>query len=125
MSAPYHHLRDRGVAVVDRAFGETVKVVFVKDGKADPERPAIEVTAVLRTAAQVSPSMAGGRGQAWNAEIAAGSATLFVNRSRYPDLSLNKGDRVQAIQRPGLPWFDVARQDSRSHGRLIVHLSEG
>lgn len=125
MPAPYANLRDRGVAAVDRIFAETVKIVFVKDGSADPARPAVEVAAVLRTAAQVAPSIAGGRGQAWNAEIAAGSAVLHVSRSRYPELSLRKGDRVQAIQRPGLPWFDVSRQDARSHSRLIVHLSEG
>jgi hypothetical protein len=49
-------------------------------------------------------------------------AVLKVDRAAYPDLDIRDGDKVQAIERQGQPWFVVKSVDRRHHVRLIVHL---
>lgn len=117
MPARYHALRDRTVAAVDRVFAEPIRVIW-KDGRAP-----VEIEAVLRTAAQVAQSMAGGRGQAWNVEITGASALLYIDRARYPDIFPARGDEIKAPGR-GNAYFEVMRTDTRNRTRLICHLSE-
>ncbi|WP_338606863.1 hypothetical protein V6617_10130 [Pelagibacterium nitratireducens] len=117
MSARYHALRDRTVAAVDRVFAEPVRIIW-KDGRAP-----VDIEAVLRTAAQVAQSMAGGRGQAWNVEITGASALLYVDRARYPDILPARGDEIKVPAR-GDAYFEVMRTDTRNRTRLICHLSE-
>lgn len=124
MPAHYQSLRDRAVKAVDSVFAEAVDIVAVDSDRRATGAP-VTVTGVLRSAAQVAASMAGGRGQSWNIEVAAGSAMLSVDRARYPGLVVSPGDRVKAVSRPGEPWFEVARVDHHDLSRLIIHLSEG
>jgi hypothetical protein len=117
VSARYHTLRDRTVAAVDRVFAEPIRIIW-KD-----ERVPVDIEAVLRTAAQVAQSMAGGRGQAWNVEISGASGLLYIDRARYPDILPGRGDEIKAPAR-GDAYFEVLRTDTRNPTRLICHLAE-
>jgi hypothetical protein len=119
ISAPYHHLRDMAVAAVDSIFAEPIRIVPLGTSS------IVEIDAVLRTGAQVSQSVSGGRGQTWQTEVAGASATLHVDIVKYPDLKFSKGDVIRALSRPDEPWFEVARSDPRTASRQVVYLTEG
>lgn len=120
----FQQIRDRTVAAVDTVFAEPVKLSFLKDGVVDPERPAAEITAVLRVGGGKESSMAPGTSRAWRSKLAAGKAELHIDRSRYAGPALHSGDRVRALARRGQPWFEVLRVDDRGDTRLVLELGE-
>ncbi|MBN7778929.1 hypothetical protein JYP49_21925, partial [Nitratireductor aquimarinus] len=60
----------------------------------------------------------------WRTRISAQRGELHVDRIAYPDLVVNVGDRVQAAERSGKPWFEVLGVDDRHMTRLVVQLGE-
>jgi len=124
VAANFHELRDRVVAAVDKAFAEPVKLSFLKDGRVDPDRAAVEIEAVLRVGGGKETSVSGGRGSSWRTKLAAGKAELHIDRVTYPALKIFAGDAVKALSRPGEPWFEVSRVDDRGDNRLVLELSE-
>lgn len=117
VTARFHGLRDRAVAINDRTFAEPVLLIR-------PSQEPIGIEAILRTAAQVSQSMAGGRGQAWLVDVTGASAVLFIDRAKYPDFDPKANDEIQAISRVGQPYYEIARVDERNAVRLICYLTE-
>ncbi len=124
MSNPFDGLRDAVTAEVDLVFAETLRISFIKDGRSDPDRPDVEISAVLRTHDQESRSFSGGASRDFQSEHASGGAVLRIDRAKFPDLSFRKRDIVQALDRPGAPKFSVLSVDSRNDVRLIVELGE-
>lgn len=123
-SARYHSLRDRVVAQVDRVFAEPVRLSFMKDGQLDPDRPIIEIEAVLRTDKSVTASPSGGRDRGWQSRVSSQPAQLHIDRSRYPDIVVRGLDKVRALSRPGMPWFEVLSVEDRGMNRLVLNLGE-
>ncbi|HHV69559.1 MAG TPA: hypothetical protein GXX48_18265, partial [Ochrobactrum intermedium] len=66
----------------------------------------------------------GGNNADWNIKLAAGKATLAIDRATYPETELAKGFRVCALSRRGQPMFEVVFVDLRSHRRLYAILGE-
>jgi hypothetical protein len=124
LPARYHALRDRTFAQVDAVFAEPVRISFMKDAAVDPDRPMLEMEAVLRVGPGKQTSPAGNMVQSWQSRIAAQGGELRVDRAKYPSLVLRAGDRVKALARPGEPWFEVLLVDDRGGGRLVVQLGE-
>lgn len=124
MSALFEGLRDRLTEAVDDVFAEHVSLIFRKDGRSDPDRPNREIDAILRTDDQETRSLSGGKSQSWSSEIASGGAVLKIDRTKYPDIPLQKGDQVQAMSRAGSLRFTVLDVDLRNHVRQIVKLGD-
>lgn len=124
-SARYHALRDRVMASVDHVFAEPVKLKFNRNGVSDPSRPAVEIEAVLRVGGGKETAASGNRiDAAWRTRINAQRAELHIDRSRWPDVRVEKGDEVKALSRPGEPWFGVLAVDDRGLSRLVLQLEE-
>jgi hypothetical protein len=117
--------RDRSMAINDKAFAETVRLSFLKNGVVDPDRPMREIDAILRVGGGKETSVGGGLNTAWRTRIVAQRAELHIDRTRYPDLVFRTNDAVRANARPGQPWFEVAAVDDRGDGRLVIQLREG
>jgi len=124
VAARFHELRDRIVATVDEKFAEPVRLSFMKDGITDPDRAQRQIEAPLRTGDEKPASSDGGSDRKWKAKIVAGQAELRIDRTKYADLDLRKGDKVRAISRPGEPVFEVLSVNGRDHSRLIVRLGQ-
>lgn len=123
-SARFHGIRDRVVAGADYVFAEKVQLKFLKNGKVDPAREAVEIEAILRVGQGESTNLTGGVARNWHARIKAGKAQLHIDRATYEGPELLKEDKVRAITRPGSPWFQVLEVDDRSHTRLVLQLGE-
>jgi hypothetical protein len=124
VAARFQELRDRVVATVDDKFAEPVRLSFMKKGMPDPDCEQIVIEALLRTGAGRDAKNDGSFGRTWRSRVAAGTAELHIDRTRYPDVRLNKGDSVRAISRKGEPVFEVLSSDERNHARLIVELGQ-
>lgn len=122
--SPFDEHRDALYEEVDAEFAEPIRIFALDRGKVDQSTLPVEIEAMLRTADRDAFQPDGGNNADWNLKLAAGKATLAVDRTRYPDLQLLKGYRLSAIARPGRPMFEVTLLDSRSHRRLYAILSE-
>ena len=125
LPARFHTLRDRVVASVDNVFAEPVLLKFNKGGKADSDRPVIEIEAVLRVGGGKETAASGNRiDAAWRTRITAQRAELHIDRTKYPQITARPGDEARALSRPGEPWFEVLAVDDRSMSRLVLQLGE-
>jgi hypothetical protein len=124
VAARFHELRNKVVATVDEKFAEPVRLSPMKGGAPDPDRPQRVIEAVLRTGASKGGSIEGGQGRGWRSRLQAGTSELHIDRVKYPDVLLKKGDAVRAISRAGEPAFEVLAVDDRNYGRLIMSLGE-
>ncbi len=124
MPARFEGLRDRVLAAVDHVFAEPVKLSFIKNGAVDPDRDAVEVEAPLRVGGGKESAADGGIGRSWRTKLAAGKGELHIDRATYTGPPVRPGDAVQALSRPGRPWFEVLRVDDRGETRLVLELGE-
>ncbi|WP_245446258.1 hypothetical protein [Metarhizobium album] len=124
VAARFHNLRDKVLDCVDFVLAEPVRLSFLKNGVADPARPLIEIEAVLRVGEGKTTSIAGSRSDGWRSRIVADKAQLHIDRAKYTGPQPQSGDKVRALARHGMPWFEVADVDDRSHTRLVLNLNE-
>ena len=124
VAAGYNDIRGLVVAGADKAFAEPIKVSCLRGGMVDPDRPPIEIEAVLRVGGGNATNMAGGFAQSWRTQLAAGKSELHIDQGKYPNLTLRYGDAIRALSRPGQPWFEVTRVDDRGENRLVLELGE-
>lgn len=126
VAARFHDLRDKVLAGVDHVFAEPVRLTFHTKvgGPYDPDRPAVEIEAVLRVGEGKMTSVAGSRDAGWRSRIVADKAQLHIDRATYTGPQPKTGDRVRALSRHGQPQFEVADVDDRSHTRLVLNLNE-
>lgn len=126
LSARFHRLRDLSMTHNDRVFAEPLWFSFFVPGKMsnalDVTRPEREIEGILRVDQGKAPATPSSRKS--QLRIHAQKAEAYIDRSKYPDLVVRSGDRVQALARPGQPWFEVAETDDRTDGRLVLHLDE-
>ena len=116
-------------AAVDRkvsgAFGEEVRLSFMKDGKADPDRPQIVVRCeALHTDDDVGGPVGGSGRQSEKVRYAGAAAVLFLDRSTYEGPRLQSGDRVRSMDRMGLPLWQVDYISDRHSNLIAVALLE-
>lgn len=125
LPARYHQLRDRTLAHVDRVFAEPVKLSFRNDGLPDPDRPAVEIEAVLRVAGSKEALPSGkSSDNDWRTKFSASPAELHIDRAKYPSIVFRVGDWVRALSRAGQPRFEVLAIQDRGETRLILSLGE-
>ncbi|WEJ33868.1 hypothetical protein [Devosia sp. SD17-2] len=117
-------VRERVVSGVDRFFAETVRLSPMADGRTDPSRTQIAFEAILRVGGGGETNAAGGQGQSWRTQIAAGRAELHINRASYIGPVIKTGDKIRAVARRGDPLFVVLRVDDRGETRLVLELGE-
>lgn len=117
-------LREDLMVEVDDVWSETVRHLPLADGRKDPERDAVEFTAVLRTGDRDAERMSFGRGNSARAGVAADGGHLRIDRVVHAALMVRKGDKVVALDRDGQPVFEVLSVDDRSHLRLICELGD-
>lgn len=120
---PKHHDHMREI-LVDREFAEPVLLRFLHDKQDDPDRPDVEIEALLDADEGNETNAAGGYARSWQARSRAQSAKLKIYRAKYPDIAVRTGDEVQALARPGKPFFEVLAVDDRDMMRLVLHLGE-
>lgn len=116
--AGWRDLEARVDKVTGRAFGESVRLSFLKNGTADPARPLIDTVAILHTGG--SDSFALGSGM--RARLSAGQAELVIDRSTYTGSMPKAGDKVRANARAGMPWFEVSSVSDRYSNLLVLSL---
>lgn len=95
----------------------------MKAGTVDPDRPMVEIEAVLRVGGGKETSVAGGQNRAWRTRINAQRAELHIDPTKY-SIIVRRGDRVRAVARHGEPLFEVLAVDDRGMPRLIIQLGE-
>lgn len=119
-------LRKLAMSAVDQVFAESVRLTFYNIGtysrEEDPARPSVVITAVLR--ADPSRTMRLGDGIGWTSRISGEGAELHINRATYPSLEVKQGDVVTALDRPGLPSFEVRAVAARGDTRLVLTLGD-
>ncbi|KAB2801639.1 hypothetical protein F9L06_08145 [Brucella anthropi] len=122
--SPFDEHRDALYEEVDAEFAEPLRVFVLENGRSIPGRGPVDIDAVLRTAGRDAFQPDGGNNADWNIKLAAGKATLAIDRTVYPELELAKGFRVCALSRKGQPMFEVVFLDVHSHRRLYAILGE-
>jgi hypothetical protein len=111
--------------VVGNAFGESVRLSFLKNGTVDPSRSAVDIVAQLHVGGDNSASLEGGRGDGYRSRLAAGMGELFLDRSRYTGPMPRAGDKVRANARAGQPWFEVSMVGDHDTNIIVVSLTRG
>jgi hypothetical protein len=124
IAARFHELRNKVVSTVDDKFAEPVRLSFMKAAVLDPNRPQMQIDAVLRTGADKQVGIDGANDKGWRSKIAAGQAELRINRASYDGPAFARGDVVRALSRPGEPVFEVLYVNDRDHTRLIIGLGQ-
>lgn len=111
-------------AAVDRtitgAFGERVRLSFMKNGVTDPARTAVVVRALLHVGAENIEPM--GPAGTYRGTAAIGSAELLLDRAAYTGPVPLRGDKVRALDRAGEPWFEVSSVSDRETNLITVTL---
>ncbi|MCX5571478.1 hypothetical protein [Kaistia nematophila] len=112
-------------AAVDRriglAFGETVRLSFLKGGVVDPARPAVDIRAVLHVGGDDSKPV-GDSADRYRSRLSLGEAELFIDRTAYSGPMPRQGDGVRASDRAGQPWFEVAGVSDRYSNLIVLTL---
>lgn len=121
--AGYRDYLDRGVAAVDRVFSEKVQFKPMRSGLADGSRQALELVGPLRTGDKAAASWLT-RDQGEGVQVAGAVGVLALSKAEYAGLIFKKGDAIRAIEREGMPWFEVLYADPRGHSRLIIYLGD-
>lgn len=121
--AGWRNLEARVDQKISRAFGEPVRLSFLKNGTVDPARPQIEIAAVLHVGGDDSKPLTEGSDR-FRSRLLAGQAELFIDRSTYAGPMPRQGDRVRANDRAGQPWFEVAGVSDRYSNLIVLSLGE-
>ena len=122
-SAPFHDLRDEMLGEVNAEMAETVKILFMRNGRDDPSRTNMETMQVLRVRRAKTNDMSGGPSKTLKVGITAEMAQLHINRAAYDGPDIVSGDVVIALARAGNPRFEVKQVDDRGHNRLTLGLT--
>lgn len=111
-------------AMVDQkiglSFGESIRLSFLKKQQPDPDRPKIDIMAVLHVGGDDSKSP--GPSGTYRSRLSLGEAELFLDRSVYSGPIPVTGDRVRANDRHGTPWFEVAAVSDRYSNLIVLKL---
>ncbi|WP_412048644.1 hypothetical protein ACK6D9_11650 [Hoeflea sp. Naph1] len=112
-------------AIVLRAFSESVRLSFMKNGVTDPHRPLQDIMAVIHNPA---PEGTISLGAGVITRVSAGNAALVIERAAYPDLFIpntpTEKTRVRANDRDGTPWWEVKSVSDRFSSILVAELNE-
>lgn len=104
------------------AFGESVRLSFLKNGAADPAHPLRDIRAILHTGGDDSQPVGGGGD--WRSRLSAGAAELFIEGSTYTGPSIVVGDKVRGNDRDGQPWWKVEAVSDRYSSLIVLTLSQ-
>lgn len=105
-----------------RSYGESVRLSFMKQQVADPDRPMVEIIALLHVGGD--DSRAPGPTGTYRSRLSLGEAELFLDRSTYSGPDPKVGDKVRANDRAGKPWFEVAAVSDRYSNLIVVKLGQ-
>ncbi|MCW5706105.1 hypothetical protein [Shinella sp.] len=121
MTVDWEAAKTAAIAAVHSAFAETVRLSPTKNGAPDPDRPQVNINAILH-----HPSVDGAIsvGNGIITTISASAHALVVDRHAYPDLVVRAKDKVRATSRAGTPLFEVSKVSDRHSGVLILELGE-
>ncbi|WGG58164.1 hypothetical protein [Brucella intermedia] len=105
-----------------RSYGESVRLSFMKKQVVDPDRPTVEIIALLHVGGD--DSRAPGPTGTYRSRLSLGEAELFLDRSTYTGPDPKVGDKVRANDRAGEPWFEVAAVSDRYSNLIVVKLGQ-
>ncbi len=105
-----------------RSYGESVRLSFMKKQVVDPDRPTVEIIALLHVGGD--DSRAPGPTGTYRSRLSLGEAELFLDRSTYSGPDPKVGDKVRANDRAGKPWFEVAAVSDRYSNLIVVKLGQ-
>lgn len=114
--------RDLVVSGTDGDFGESVRLSFMKDKVTDPDRASVVIWAVLRSDPERTIGPTGGNNKAMHMRHSSTPSELHIDPVKYSGPKIREGDRVRAMDRPGVPVFEVLSVDDRAHPRHILRL---
>ncbi len=112
------------VEEVDARWAEAIELKFLADGKADQTRENTTIKAILRVGNIRNTNLSGGDALRWRGRVNSAKTQLHIAKSLYEGLSIKKGDRIRAIDREGMPWFDVLHANYRHSLRIVLELGE-
>ncbi|MBB4092623.1 hypothetical protein HGG72_09295 [Ochrobactrum pecoris] len=105
-----------------RSYGESVRLSFMKKQVVDPDRPTVDIIALLHVGGD--DSRAPGPTGTYRSRLSLGEAELFLDRSIYSGPDPKVGDKVRANDRAGKPWFEVAAVSDRYSNLIVVKLGQ-
>lgn len=106
---------------VGRAFNDHVLLKFNKNGRSDPQRPSVEISAILHLGHGEAVPL-GTSNDRYNSELTAASAQLFIDRSVYHGIIPSVKDEVRALDLDGQPWFEVLAVSDRTTNLIVLTL---
>ena len=116
---------ERAVDRIERkAWGETVRLLFLKNSAADPTRPQWTGRAILHTGGDGSRDADIGQGSAFRTRLAAGEGELFLTRDEYDGPMPQTGDKVRAMDRDDTPAWEVKMVSQRYSNLMVLSLTQ-
>lgn len=120
--ANWQNLTAMATRTADRAFGEPVRLSFLKDGQVDPGRPPMDLPRVqlhLPGETDVVPSRSN---SSFTTHVMGGTGLLIIQKAGFLG-ELRQGDKVRADRRTGQPWFEILAVDATGTDQIVAQLS--
>ena len=106
--------------IASRVFGERIRLSFFNDFKPDPNRPAIEIGAIVHFGG--ADSFAPGEG--FRTRLNDNEGEVFIDRSTYTGPIPRRDDYVDCLDREGQPYYRVKQVSSAYSNLLVLELSQ-
>ncbi len=109
-------------SITESAFGESVRLSFFINQVVDPDRPLVDIRAILHVGGDDSKPVQDGL--KYRTRLTAGKGELFINRDTYSGPMPRQGDRVRANERVGMPFYEVASVSDRYSNLIVLELNQ-
>lgn len=96
-------------------YGEEIRISPTKDGRVDPSRPIMDITAIVGSQGARTIGLSGG----FNMQITAEPMKVYIDGNACPELVLKRQDLIRFTNRRGEPWGEIGNV-TRHHTGLIV-----
>lgn len=118
MPSPFDQFRKIAVGSVDSWMSEAMRHFPLAKELQDPERAKSDFVGRLHVQGDSQRTVA----RDFRSAFASGEATAFFSKFDYPNLHIRQGDKVQALDRTGQPFFRVGPVSDAGTGRIMVSL---
>lgn len=117
-------LKNRLPSMVDKFHAERVMFIPIKNGGADQTREREQITGVLRVRPNEAKGPQSGNASTFKSKAKSNDAELYLDAANYAEFKIEQGDKIQAIERAGQPFFQVECRNPRDQNRITVELSD-
>ena len=107
-------------AAVSSVFGERIRLSFYDNFSPDPDRPTIEIEAVVHFGGADSFLP----GQGFRTRLNDNQGEVFIDRSTYTGSMPQRDDYFDCLDREGQPYYKVKQVSAAYSNLLVLELSK-